>query len=433
MPDVKHSFLDNPKTKDLFIRLYGQNEKTLQDQFTRYQRVQNEFRILFPDGNIQWFSTPGRSELSGNHTDHNAGRVLAASIDMDTIAAVVKTDDSRIRVHSEGFSSLFTVDASDLGVKPGEKGTTAALIRGIAARFKELGFSIGGFNAYISSNVPVGSGLSSSASVEVLFGTILNTLYNKGSVKPEIVAMIGQYAENVYFGKPCGLMDQTACAVGGIITIDFNNAEKPAIKKIDFDFAKQKYRLIVVDTGGNHADLTDDYASIPTEMKSVAAFFGKKTCREISFDNVCSRVKDLRTTVGDRAILRALHFLEENNRVALQVSALQKGDFPAFLNLVTESGNSSFKWLQNCYTTKNPSEQGLSLALAFTRKYLDGIRQGACRVHGGGFAGTIQVFLPEKDLKGYTRLMSSVFSEKSVRALMIRPYGSVHLDSMLAK
>jgi galactokinase len=433
MPNTKTPFLDNPKTRDLFARLYGKDEKTLQDQVTRYRRVQNEFRILFPDGDIQWFSTPGRSELSGNHTDHNAGRVLATSVDLDTIAAVVQTDDSRIRVHSEGFSSLFTVDICDLGVKPAEKGTTAALIRGIAARFKELGYNVGGFNAYISSNVPVGSGLSSSASIEVLLGTVLNTLYNKGSVKPETIAMIGQYSENVFFGKPCGLMDQMACAVGGIITIDFKSAEKPVVKKIDFDFSKQKYRLIVVDTGGNHADLTEDYASIPTEMKSVAAFFGKKVCRDITYENICSSVKELRPTVGDRAILRALHFLEENNRVGLQVAALQKGDFTGFLNLVTESGNSSFKWLQNCYTTKNPSEQGLSLALAFTRKYLDQIQQGACRVHGGGFAGTIQVFLPEKDLKGYTNLMSSVFSGKSVRVLMIRPFGSAHLDAMLTK
>ncbi len=433
MPDVHMPFLDNQKTRDLFARLYGRGEKTFAEQVSRYRRVQDGFCALFRKGDIQWFSTPGRSELSGNHTDHNAGRVLAASINLDTIAAVAKTNDSLIRVHSDGFPSLFTVDTSDLAAKRGQKGTTLALIKGIAARFKALGYSVGGFNAYVSSSVAVGSGLSSSASFEVLLADILNRLYNKGFAKPSLLAMIGQYAENTYFGKPCGLMDQMACAVGGIISIDFKDAKKPVVRKVGFDFAKQKFLLAVVDTGGSHADLTDDYASIPAEMKSVAAFFGKKVCREISYGAVCSAARDLRPTVGDRAILRALHFIAENNRVALQVKALEKDDFAGFLDLVNESGDSSCRWLQNCYSAGNPSEQGLSLALALTKKYLDKIRQGACRVHGGGFAGTIQVFLPEKDLKGYTHLMSRVFSETCVRALSIRPYGTLHLNSALTQ
>jgi galactokinase len=424
-------FLNSPKTKQLFARLYGNDKKSVQDQLSRYKRILNEFKILFPDGDIQWFSAPGRTELGGNHTDHNAGRVLAASIDLDSVAAVVKTNGPVIKIHSEGFSSLFAVDVNDCSVKPKEKGTTAALIRGIVYRFKDLGFSVGGFNAYIASNVMVGSGLSSSASFEVLVGEILSSLYNNNKVDAVTIAMAGQYAENVYFGKPCGLMDQLACAVGGIISIDFKNAKKPVIEKVHFNFSKQKHRLLVVDTGGNHADLTDDYASVPKEMKSVPAFFGKKVCREISFKDILANVKKLRPAIGDRAILRALNFLAETERVMLQVKALQRGDFNVFLKLVTESGDSSFKWLQNCYTTKNTLEQGLSLALACTGKYLDKIKRGACRVHGGGFAGTIQVFLPQKNLKGYIALMENIFDKKSVLILSIRPYGCIHLNNMV--
>jgi galactokinase len=425
--------LESPKIRALFGELYGRDPKTIQHQIARYSAIQQAFAKHFPAGEIQWFSTPGRTEISGNHTDHNAGKVLAASIDLDSVAAVVKTDEPVINVFSQGFPTVFSVNLSDLKMKPQEKGTTAALIRGIANRFRELGYAIGGFNAAIASDVMVGSGLSSSASVEVLLGAILNSLYNKNKVKPETIAMVGQYAENVYFGKPCGLMDQMTCAVGNIVTIDFEDAKNPKVRKINFDFNKQKYRLIVVDTGGNHADLTDDYASIPQEMKSVAAHFGKKVCREISLEDVANNITRLRKATGDRAVLRALHFLEENKRVVRQVKALQDGKFTDFLSLVTESGNSSFKWLQNCYTTKNPAEQGISMALAMTQPYLDKIKQGACRVHGGGFAGTIQVFLPQTAVAGYVRQMEKVFGEKSIRVLSIRPYGSVHINGMLGQ
>jgi galactokinase len=426
---VSHTlFPDNPKTKALFARLYGRDSETFREQSERYNRILREFGKLFPSGDMHWFSAPGRTELCGNHTDHNAGRVLAASIDLDSVAVVVKTDNTVISVRSEGFEKLFSIDTRDGTVKPHEKGTTAALIRGIAARFKELGFIAGGFNAYVSSKVMVGSGLSSSASFEVLIGTILSALFNNNKVKPEIIALVGQYAENVYFGKPCGLMDQIACAVGGIISIDFKDQKKPIVKKVNFDFASQNYRCIVVNTGGNHANLTDDYTSVPQEMKSVAAFFGKSVCREITYENIVDHVKKLRGAVGDRAVLRALHFLAENDRVAEQFKVLQKGDFNEFLKRVTASGDSSFKWLQNCYTTKNPQEQGLSLALAFTKLYLDIVKQGACRVHGGGFAGTIQVFLPNKHLKQYIVLMESIFGKGSVFVLNVRSIGSVYLN-----
>jgi galactokinase len=425
------SFLGNPGIKTLFAKLYGNDPKMIEEQTARYKRILAGFQKLFPGDDVQWFSTPGRTELSGNHTDHNAGRVLAASIDLDSVAAVLKTDGPIISVQSEGFPQLFTIDTRDSAVKPEEKGTTTALLRGIVARFKEQGFAVGGFNAFVSSRVMMGSGLSSSASFEVLIGTILNALYNHNRVKAETIAMAGQYAENVYFGKPCGLMDQMACAVGGIVTIDFKDARKPIVKKVGFDFAKQHYRVIVVDTGGNHANLTDDYASVPREMKSVASFFGKTVCREITYEKLLSSIKDLRVAVGDRAVLRALHFLEENDRVVRQVKVLQKGDFTGFLNLVTESGDSSFKWLQNCYTTKNPQEQGLSLALAFTKRYLGSVKHGACRVHGGGFAGTIQVFLPHRFLPRYIALMETVFTKKSVIVLSIRSLGSVHLNALV--
>jgi galactokinase len=427
------AFLDNATTEALFATLYGPDKKAIRSHLARYKGIRAKFAKHFPSGDIQWFSAPGRTEIGGNHTDHNAGRVLAASIDLDSVAAVVQTSETRINVVSEGFPSVFSVDINDTSLHPGEKGTTAALIRGIVSRFKELGCTVGAFNAYIASDVTVGSGLSSSASFEVLLGTILNTLYNSGRIIPQTIAMIGQYAENVFFGKPCGCMDQMACAVGGIIAIDFKEAGKPSVKRLHFDFRSQEYRLVVVDTGGNHAGLTSDYAAVPAEMRSVADFFGKKTCREISFTQVVGRVKDLRQTVGDRAILRALHFFEENERVVRQVRALRKGDFSTFLKMITESGDSSYKLLQNCYTTKNPSEQGIPIALAFTRKYLDQIGQGACRVHGGGFAGTIQVFLPEKYVRGYKVLMSAIFSEQSVLELGIRPCGGVHLNSMLTK
>jgi len=277
----------------------------------------------------------------------------------------------------------------------------------------------------------VGSGLSSSASIEMLIGTILNAFYNNEQVSPKILAIIGQYAENVYFNKPCGLMDQIACALGGIMTIDFKNPAEPQIKKVDFNFSNKNYSLVIVNTGGNHVDLTEDYASVPSEMKAVAAAFKADVCREITLADVLSNIKKLRSAVGDRAIMRAIHFFAENERIDAQVRSLEKGKFKTFLSLVNDSGNSSFKWLQNCYTTKNIFMQGISLALCLTEDYLKKNGPGACRVHGGGFAGTIQVFLPEKFLTGYQKIMQSVFGNRSVLRLNIRSQGTIHLNNFL--
>jgi galactokinase len=334
-------------------------------------------------------------------------------------------------MYSEGYSEPFIVDLSNLSMQKEEKESTSALIRGIAARFNDLKYNLGGFNAYMTSDVLPGSGLSSSASVEVLIGTIFNYLFNEGKIAPEEIAIVGQYAENNYFGKPCGLMDQMTCAVGGIITIDFKEPQHPIVNKVNFDFSSQDYSLIVVDTGGNHADLTEDYAAVPIEMKSIAKELGAQVCRDIEAGELVKQISNLREKVGDRAILRALHFLGDNERVVHQVNALEAGNFKQFLRLVNESGTSSFKWLQNIYTPKNVREQGISLALALTEKYLREIGEGACRVHGGGFAGTIQVFLPNKAIKSYKEMMTSVFGLESVLRLSIRSYGSIHLNDFL--
>jgi len=305
------------------------------------------------------------------------------------------------------------------------------LIRGITAGFKNNGHKIGGFNACISGDVLIGSGLSSSASVEILIGTIFNHLYNNSKISIEEIAIIGQYAENNYFGKPCGLMDQLACAIGGIIEIDFNQPNKPIINKIEFDFLSTGYRLIVVDTEANHADLTGDYAAIPEDMKQVAKYFNKEFCSEISLGELIQNIKSLRANVTDRAILRAIHFLEENKRVVMQISALNENDFREFLRLVNESGNSSFKYLQNIYSSKNFEVQNLSLALAMTDIFIKEKGEGACRVHGGGFAGTIQVFIPEHLVEEYESYMSNIFNEKSVNVLSIRTIGATCINKTL--
>lgn len=407
--------------------MYGNDQEVLEEQFIRYEKLKDNFSSKFNEADLYYFSTPGRTEIGGNHTDHNFGRVLAGSVNLDSIAVVSKTEDSIVTIHSEGFDGAFVVDLQDLSVRDDEKETTNSLIRGIAARFKELGYAIGGFNACMTSNVLAGSGLSSSASVEVLFGKILSTLYNENKVQPEELAIIGQYAENNYFGKPCGLMDQVACAMGGIVTIDFKNPAEPVIQKVEFDFAAQNYNLLVVNTGGSHADLTEDYAAVPTEMKEVAKHFGASVCRELTMEQLLPEITALRTKTGDRAVLRGLHFLAENDRVVDQVNALEKNDFNGFLELIKDSGNSSFKWLQNVYTSKKVDEQGVSLALALSEKYILDAKEGACRVHGGGFAGTIQVFLPSSLVDGYIDLMESVYGLGSVYVLKIRPVGTVCL------
>jgi galactokinase len=392
----------------------------------RWQGLVDEHRRRFGESEVHLFSAPGRTEIGGNHTDHNHGKVLAAAIDLDAIATAAASSEERMTVFSSDYGRPFVVTLDELAAVPAERGTTAALIRGIASRFRQVGHAIGGFCACVASNVPVGSGLSSSASIEMLIATIFNALYNGGRIEPKQIAVIGQYAENVYFGKPCGLMDQIVCAMGGIVSIDFNDPSTPLVEKIEFDFTAAGYSLLVVNTGGSHADLTEDYASIPREMKSVAAQFGRQVCRQISEQELLSRLTELRASVGDRAILRALHFLHENHRVDLQAEALRKRDMQGFLQLVGESGSSSFRWLQNCFTPRAVTEQGIPLALALAEEFIRRY-EGACRVHGGGFAGTILVFLPRARVEEFRLLMESVFGSGCVKVLRVRSQGSIEI------
>ena len=409
--------------------LYGEEPGLLNSQFERYKILIDRHTAKFGDSDLHFFSSPGRTELGGNHTDHNHGRVLAASVNLDTISVCNYNNSNDVTIYSEGYDTPFFVNLNELKKEREEEGTISALIRGIAFRFTELGYRIGGFNAFVSSEVLRGSGLSSSASIEVLIGTIFNAFYNENKIPSMRIEMAGQYAENNYFGKPCGLMDQMASAFGGIISIDFENPQAPKVETVDFDFESTEYKIIVVDTGGSHTELTDDYASIPNEMKSVAKFFNKEFCRDVSMNDLLSNCKKLRTEVGDRAILRAMHFIEENEKVVHQVAALRNNDFSKYLELVNQSGDSSFKWLQNIYSPKEVYEQGVSLALAITERYIEEIKEGACRVHGGGFAGTIQVYLPAKLVEGYIKLIEPVFEKGSAKILTIRSEGAIYINS----
>ncbi len=422
--------VDKIKLTEIIKKLYS-DENITNYQTDRYFNLIKNYHQKFDDSEYHLFSTPGRTEIGGNHTDHNHGRVLAGSINLDSIAVVNKNDTNRVTLYSEGFDNPFIVNLNNLTPIKTEEGDTNSLIRGIAARFVELGYKIGGFSGVMTSDVLRGSGLSSSASIEVLIGTIFNAFYNSNSVPVEEIAKISQYAENVYFGKPCGLMDQMACAVGGIITIDFEDKENPIVEKVNFDFDATGYNLIVVDTGGNHADLTDDYSSVPSEMKSVANYFDKTFCREIDYNILIKNISNLRKELGDRAVLRAIHFLSENEKVLKQVEALNNNNFDKFLNLIKNSGDSSFKWLQNIYPTSNVKEQGVTLALAVTEKFIEENEKGACRVHGGGFAGTIQVFIPTTLVGEYKRLIESIFGAGSISILKIRQVGTTYLGLFL--
>jgi galactokinase len=419
---------NNFNIESLVKKFYGDNEQNINYQIDRYQKLINKFKTIFSHDKFNVFSSPGRIEIGGNHTDHNNGKVLTASINLDSIAVVSKNGNNKITIHSEGFDKPFIVELQNLNIVENEKGTTNALIRGIAFQLINLGYNVGGFDACITSDVLPGSGLSSSASIEVLIGTILSSYYNENKIAPEEIAKIGQFAENNYFGKPCGLMDQMACAVGGIISIDFEDTENPIIERVDYNFSKNGYDILVVDTGGNHADLTEDYTSIPEEMKAIAKYFGKNVCREITMQQVFENIKDLRKAVGDRAILRAIHYLSENERVDEQIQSLKDNDLSKFLSLVSDSGNSSFKWLQNIYSNKNQIEQGISLALAVTEKYISKIGNGACRVHGGGFAGTILVFLPTDKTGKYIETITSIFGNNSANILSVRQVGSTKIS-----
>lgn len=404
--------------------IYG--EENVKSQKERYCEAINEFLAIYGERDASIFSVPGRSEISGNHTDHNHGKVLAGSINLDIIAIASKTDDGLIRIKSKGFDE----DCIDINTytepKESDYFKSGALIAGMAKAFVNGGYSKGGYIAYTTSNVFKGSGLSSSAAFEVMVGNILNYFYNNGTVDNVEIAKMAQYSENVFFGKPCGLMDQMACAVGGFVYIDFEDTKNPIIEKIDFNLSKAGYSLCIVNTGGNHADLNDDYASVPSEMKAVAKELGCEYLRQTSLGEVMANVKELREKVGDRAILRAYHFFNENARVTAQASYLKENDVESFLEFVIKSGNSSFKFLQNVYTTKNVSEQGLSLALAITENILCDTG-AAWRVHGGGFAGTIQAFVPFEQVSSYKEEIDSALGEGACHILRIRPYGAMQV------
>ncbi len=405
------------------IAVYGSAEATFQQ--VRYAKLAESFEKDFAENaDLRFFSAPGRTEVGGNHTDHNNGKVLAAAINLDAVAAVSPREDSIICVNSEGYPSI-SVDTADLKVKNEEAGKSTALIRGICARFKQLGYKYGGFNASVTSRVLSGSGLSSSAAYEVLIGTILNYLYNDGKISAVEIAQISQYAENVFFKKPCGLMDQTACSVGGFVQIDFEDTDNPVINKVDFDIAKHGYNLCIVDTGGNHADLTGDYAAIRLEMNSVAEYFSKSVLRQVPEKDVFEHMGDIRKKTGDRAIERAIHFYNENKRVERLADALSKGDFESFKATIIESGKSSYMYNQNCFTLSNPDSQPVALALCLTEELLKG--KGAYRVHGGGFAGTIQAFVPVEETENYVSSMKKVFGENSCYILKVRSNGGCEI------
>ena len=408
-----------------FCEIYG--SAALKTQKARYLHAVEEFEKLYgADREAALYSVAGRSELSGNHTDHNHGCVIAASIDLDIIAVASPSAGSVIRVKSEGFPE----DVVDFGVynapNPARYEKSDSLIAGMVAGFRKEGLAVGGFDAYTTSNVLKGSGISSSAAFEDMIGNILNYVYNDGKVSNVEIAKLAQYAENRFFGKPCGLMDQMACAVGGIIAIDFRDPSAPVIEQTDFDLSAAGYNLCIFNTGGNHADLTGDYASVPAEMKSVAAYFGKEVLRDTDENAVLAAIPALREKVGDRAILRALHFFAENRRVAAQKAALKAGDLDTFLANVIASGRSSFCYLQNVYTTKNVSEQGLSLALCLAERVLSG-KRAAWRVHGGGFAGTIQAFVPTEDVAEFRAVMDAAFGEGRCMVLRVRPEGALRV------
>ena len=417
----KNDVLTNEFLERLSV-VYGDEVKLQQDRF--YNLAETFEKDFAGCDDMRFFSAPGRTEVGGNHTDHNNGKVLAAAVNLDAIAAVSKRDDGIICVNSAGYTPI-TVDSADHEIKDNEAGKSDALIRGVCARFKELGYNYGGFNASVTSRVLSGSGLSSSAAYEVLIGTILNYLYNDGKISAVEIAQISQCAENVYFKKPCGLMDQTACSVGGFVQIDFEDTSKPVINKVDFDIAKHGYILCIVDTGGNHADLTGDYAAIRLEMNSVAEYFGKNVLRQVDEKDVFENIGDIRKKTGDRAIERAIHFYNENKRVEKLAKALSDGNFDEFKNIIIESGKSSYMYNQNCFTLSNPNEQPVALALCICEELLKG--KGAYRVHGGGFAGTIQAFVPETEADNFVASMKKVFGENSCYILKVRSHGGCEI------
>ena len=407
--------LNNKKYDELLNDIYV-DTNLLDYQRERYVKAINKYVSLYGDTDVEIYSAPGRSEVGGNHTDHQHGCVLAAAVNLDAIAVVGRVDN-KIKV----LSDIAPINLEDLEIKKAEEGTSEALIRGVCARLKELGYNVGGFNAFITSDVLMGAGLSSSAAFETIIGTIISGLYNDMTIDPVVIAQVGQYAENVYFGKPCGLMDQCASSVGSLINIDFNDEAKPIVKKVDVDFSKFGHSLCIVDTKGSHADLTDEYAAIPMEMKKVANYFGKEFLREVDEEDFFNDLAGAIIACQERAVLRAIHLFEENIRVDLEVKALNNSDFETFKKVVKESGDSSYKFLQNVYANCDVQNQSVSIGLAMSEKIIG--RNGVCRVHGGGFAGTIQAFVKDEFVTAYKTEIERVFGKGSCHVLKVRKYG----------
>ena len=403
--------------------VYPHDETEL--QYKRYKAAAAEFEDIFSKRAERFFSAPGRTEIGGNHTDHNLGCVLAAAVSLDMIAAVSSSDSGIIRLRSQGYDRTEEVSTFDTSPIEADKQTTASLIRGVADYFVKHGYKVGGFEAYVTSEVLQGSGMSSSAAFEVLVGTILNRLYNDGNISAEEIAIASQYAENVHFGKPSGLMDQMAASVGGSVMIDFADEMSPVVRRVPCDPGKAGLKLCIIDTKGSHADLTDEYAAIPLEMKSVAAYLGKNVLRQTDKASVMEYIDELRSACGDRAVLRALHFFDENERVLAQAAALENGDIKTFLRLVNESGMSSLAYLQNIFCAANVKQQGLTLGLYLASQLLEGT--GACRVHGGGFAGTIQAFVPKDKLDVFKNGIEKVFGKDACHVVDIRGCGGVEV------
>lgn len=407
----------NQLLKDIYV-----DESVLAYQQERYIKALESFEKIYGEKAVEIYSAPGRSEVGGNHTDHQYGKVLATSINLDAIAIVAPKEEAVIDLKSEGYDRI-QVDLDHLDKNDVKEGSSESLIAGVAFKLKEEGYKIGGFEAYVTSDVLNGAGMSSSAAFEVLIGNILSGLYNDMKISPVFLAQAGQFAENEFFGKPCGLMDQMASSVGGLINIDFEDPKNPKIKKVEVDFEEYGHSLCIVDTKGSHADLTDDYAAIPEEMKEVAGFFDKAVLREVDKDDFYLNLPKIREILGDRAVLRAMHLFEENKRVDEQVKALEDGDFETFKKLIKESGNSSFKYLQNVYSNHDLNNQSVSIGLAMSDISLGD--RGVSRVHGGGFAGTIQAFVPNDIVGMYKKNMEHVFGEGACHVLKVRPYGGM--------
>ena len=422
--NLKNSIISG-KCDELFNKIYPTK---VEERKKRIIDAIDSFLGIYGDSeDIMVFSVPGRSEISGNHTDHNHGKVIAASVDCDIIAVAAPSGDDIVKVKSEGYpGDVISLKHTVPGHYPYFK--SASVVAGMCRAFQDRGYTVKGLNSYTTSNVLKGSGLSSSAAFEVMVGNMINHLFNDGKVENSEIAIMAQWSENVFFGKPCGLMDQMACALGGFVNIDFNDPKNPVINKKNFDLTALNYNLCIVNTGGSHSDLNDDYASIPEEMKYVAAQFGNTVLRGVTVEGLIENGEKIRRIVGDRAYLRALHFVKENERVDIISRAMDEGDIDTFLEYIEKSGNSSYKMLQNVYSNSNPSEQGISVALAISNEYIESIdKKAVCRVHGGGFAGTMQAFIPDGYTEGYCKIIDKVMGEGSCMVMHVRPYGAIRI------